>query len=250
MKTMRKPLISIFLIVPFITLGCAVEKRIEPVKITPFLGEVGLVKSSKLEHLPFGQSWVAADFDSDKYLNIVISPVTTDYINLDDWRDSLSVAINSKEDYKKEIDQLAKFATEQLHLAFVNDKENRFKVAGEIKPATLILEMSLSEIIFAKPLASAGALVAPVPGAGVAASAITDPYVGFEVKLRDAFNQRIMAAVADRSFSTARIVNFNKLTASSANRDIIQAWVKLAVRSLNGGKMKKISKKAFEIIPW
>lgn len=230
--------------------NCAVERRFEAATLTPFLDVPGIDLKGKLNNLPFDHSWVADDFDSEKYSKVLILPVSTEFVKIDAWRDSLSVAIGSKETYELEVKNLANYATQELKGAFAVNDDNRFERVELTTSDTLILEVALSEVIFGKPLASAGALVAPVPGAGLATSVMTDPSVAFELRVRDATSRRVVATVADRSFPTARVVNFNKLTASSACREIVDAWTELVVQSLNQGKLKKVSKPSFELKPW
>lgn len=230
--------------------GCAAEKRMQPTKVTAFLMSEGAAPKGPLKNLPFDLAQVQPGFNPDNYSKVIIAPINTSYINWDDWRNSLSVAIASKEGYTTEVASLATFAKQALSDAFASKEGNRFQIVNSRSPGTLTIEISLSEVTFGKPLTSAGALVAPVPGASVIVGAAVDSSVAFEMRIRDASTNQILASVADRAFPTARIVNFNKLSASSACREIVETWAKLVVKSLNEGKLGKVSRPKFELVPW
>jgi len=248
---MRNPILKLMLSVPLLILGaCSTEKRFTDAPPTEFLNIKGVDRKSVLKNVPFDHSWVAPGVNIDSYSKIIIAPVTPDYVSLDKWELSMNPFITGKESYKKEVSDLANYTTEKLKESFTKSDNNRFQIVDKPGRGTLSLEMALTEVVFGKPIASAGALVAPVPGAGVALSAVADPSVAMELRIRDSETGTVVATASDRGFPITRIVNVNKLTATSACREVVGNTAKLIVASLNEGKLKAVKKEIFTLTPW
>ena len=230
--------------------SCTAKRRNAELKPTAFLNAPGVDPSSKLENLPFLHSWVSAEMQGKVYSKIMVAPVVSSYVSTDNWKLSESVAIEDQETYANEVKALADFTTEKLTEALKDSSQKRYQVVTTASPGTLIIEMALTEVVFGNPIAAAGALAAPIPGTAVVLSAVTDPSVSYEVRLRDASSKKIIATAADRAFSTKRLVNFNKLTATSACRDIMGDATGLIVKVLKEGRLAKVSKRWFELKPW
>lgn len=230
--------------------GCALGRRMGDIEPTAFLQQTPADLQHKIESLPFDKSWIDESIDFSTFNSIIIAPVTLDFLRKDSWVPSSSFVIKNEKDFLTEAEILAKFATEKLSQEFSVKESNRFTVAQQPGPHTLVLEVAMTEIVFGKPAASAGALIAPIPGASQVMSTVTDPSVAFEVKIKESVNGKVVATALDREFPTARIVNFNKLTATSACREVVENFSELLFQSFNKDKLAKVRRSRFSLVPW
>ena len=114
----------------------------------------------------------------------------------------------------------------------------------------MVVEIALTELEFSHPLARAGSLVAPVPGAGSALSSISDPHVAFAMRVTDASTGELLFTAADRRFAPTRIIDLNKLTVSSSVREIVALWADVIGRGIQSDGFTKIKTKTFDWLPW
>ncbi len=248
---MSKFVVSSFVVLSLLLIhGCAAKSKFEPAPPSPYLNIPGVDRNAKLANVPFDHSWVREGFDIDSYSKVIIRPVQTKYVNTANWMESVSGIVTSEANYKKEVDALAALTAEKFKEAFSKTEANRFRVANKPDGGTLAIELALTEVVFGKPVTNAAALASPIPGTSAAVSAVTDPRVAFEAKVFDASTGQLIATAADRASSTARVINLNKFTATSACNDIVENWADLFVQVFNDAEVTKVSRKRFEIKPW
>lgn len=229
-------------------IACAAGSKISGSLPKTFLEDVNL--EHKIERLPFDHSWVVEGVDWSKYTKIYLKPVRFDLLPEDAWKASVSVAIVSKEDYLEKAKEVAAYFSEQIDSEIRATKGPRSTVVEAPEEGALTLEVVLTELEFSKPLATAGSLAVPIPGSGVALASMTDPHITFAARLTDSITKRLLATVGNRKFSPTRIVNFNKLTISSANREICQIEAKALAESLNSDSFSRVTEKRFDLLPW
>jgi len=233
------------------TTGCASYRAFAPADCTDFIKSVpGIDIQSKLEYLPFNQSWTNQDFDLKKYSRLYIAPVSTRHIKPENWVQSASAYITSEKSYQKEVSGLAEYFREQVIENLKNHEKNRLKIVSAPERGALSLELALTEVIFSHPAAYAGSMASPVPGTSSAVSASIGSSVAFEMRLRDAGSGKVIFTAADRRTPPAKILDLNKFTFTSSAREIVQEWAALFAKFLNMDKGEKIEANRFKVKPW
>ncbi len=242
---------SLVILVCAVLCGCATNRMFSEIQNSAFLQFPEVDQKSKLNDLPFDHSWEIKDLSLANYTKIIVAPVNLDFFKYDDWEQSINPIITSQSSYTQEVKNLAIFITNKAQELFkqTNDK-NKLILATEPGPDTLLMEIALIDVVFGKPVANAGALLVPVPGASQALSILTEPSIDFEVRLRDSHTSKILATVADRGYTTRRLINFNKFTSGSATREIAENFLEIICESLNKNKLQKIRKIWFKFLPW
>ena len=117
-------------------------------------------------------------------------------------------------------------------------------------PRTIVVEIALTELEFSRPIARAGSMVAPIPGAGAALSMISDPHAAFAARVTDGATGELIATAADRKFPPTRIVDLNKLTVTSSAREICSLWADSIARGIQSKDGEKITSQSFSFLPW
>jgi hypothetical protein len=232
------------------SLNCGAARKLEPAPPTPFLNIPGVDRTDKYSNVPFDHTWIAKKFDEKKYTKLIIAPVILEHLSSENQLESTSVFVPTKEAYDKEVNLLAEYTAQSFRKAFAEDPDKRMQVVEQPGPGTLVLEIALTQVIFGHPGVYAGSFASPLPGTGVIASAITQPSVAFEARLKDAQTGEVMATAADRRTPVIRIVDFNQLTAVSPCRDIVNKWADVFVEVFKEGRLKKIRAKWFDWRLW
>lgn len=231
------------LLIPAALSSCATEKLVTNAQPTGFLTSTGTPMGGKNARLPFDRAWKDPHLDAAAYHHIVIRPVTISNLRVEQWQESASAVITTREKYIVQARELAGFWTQSLQKSF-NSPENRLRpAAGPGQPGTLILEVALTEITFGHPGTYAASYA--VPFGGVAESAMFAPTVAFEARVRDAATGRIIATAADRRGTRAKIVDFNRLTISRPNREICDEWSVQLMQAFNKELFPKVKRKLF-----
>lgn len=231
------------LLLPAALSGCATEKLVTNAKPTSFLTSTGTPMGGKNARLPFDRAWKDPRLDAASYHHIVIRPVTISNLRVEQWQESASAFITTREAYIGQARELAGYWTQSIRKSF-SAPENRLRPASNAgQPGTLILEVALTEITFGHPGTYAASYA--VPMGGMAESAMFAPTVAFEARVRDAATGRIVATAADRRGTRAKIVDFNRLTISRPNREICDEWSVQLMQACNKEIFPKVSKKLF-----
>jgi hypothetical protein len=228
--------------------GCAAGARVTTVDRT-FIEDADI--NSKIDNLPFDHAWVRNDFDGRGYSKLYFPPIRTDLLGKDNkWERSIGPIISNYEEYQSEAKQIAEFFHSELVKKFSEYEGNRIRVVDGPGKDVVTIEVALTELEFSHPAARAAALAAPVPGTGVALSTITDPHMAFAARIYDP-KGKLVGTAADRKFPPTRIVDLNKLTVTSANREISSIWAETFAEAINKGRFQKTGRKGiFSILPW
>ena len=231
-------------------LSCGAARKFDSAPPTPFLNIPGVDRSAKIENLPFDHSWIKAGFNGEKYKKLIIAPVSTAYLSPDNQLESTRPFVPTKEDYDKEVKLLAEFTAQAFTKVFQEDSDKRVQVVQQPGSDTLVLELALTQVVFGHPGAYAGSFASPLPGTGVIVSAITEPLVAFEARIKKSDTGEVVATFADRRTPTMRIVDFNQFTAVSPCRDIVSTWSELVLKVFTEGKLKKVRASWFSFSLW
>lgn len=229
--------------------SCAWHERMAADLPKTFLEDADISKTE--ERLPFDHAWLKPGVDWASYTGVYVKPIRTDRLPRDQWSNSRSAIITSQEDYLGEADALARYFHERL-IAELKDRKgvHLSAVKGQPGPGVVVVELAFSELQFSHPLAKAGSLVAPVPGAGIAFAGVTDPYVIFAARVSDGGTGKLIATAADRKFAPTRLIDVNKLTVTSANREICNLWAEEIADTFASDALTKIEEERWSLLPW
>lgn len=211
--------------------SCSLNKLATSAEPTGFISSTGVSTSSKIKRVPFDHAWRSPDVQIQDYKHIVVSPVTTAYLRKDQWLESGSTYVPSQEAYVKQCNALAGKFTASLKSEFAKESSGYQLTQTQSKPATLILEVALTEVTFGRPAGYVGAMA--VPGGSLLNAAAASPIVAFEARVRDAASGKIVATAADRRGTRLKLIDFNQLTYQKANEEICGEWSKQLMEATN-----------------
>ena len=230
-----------------VTSGCAVSDRTKPAS-TIFLEDRDV--STHDDDLPFLHSWVEPNFPLGHYKSAYFRSVTIDRLPKDSWKASSSSYITSEKDYLKESKLLADYFLEQLKKKVEKYPDGTIKVVDKAEPDSLVFDFALTEIEFSNPIENTGALLVPLPGSAMLFSTISNPHVAFAARVYDGKTGRLVATAADRKYPPTRLMDFNKVTATSPDREIVSTWAEIIAEALNREGFAKVSDRGiFSILP-
>ena len=230
----------------FLALGlasCSLQKVAAPAPPTAFLASSGADTSEKIARLPFDHSWKNASVDLSQYKHLTIRPVTTAYLRKDQWGESYSNFIPTREAYVKQGEVLARFWTSSLQRAFSSPDRSLDLTDSTARPGTLVLEIALTEVTYGRPAGYLGSMA--VPGGSLVNSAAASPVAAFEARLKDAATGKLVATVADRRGTRLKIIDFNQLTYTKANEEICNEWSQQLMQATNKELFPKVKRTWF-----
>jgi hypothetical protein len=229
-------------------IGCSSKEELIALNKT-FLHDVD--PNSRIKNLPFDHSWARQDLERKHYDWIYLAPVRSDLIEADAWEANISVAIVSEEGYKEEVEELAQHFGKQLRKEIKKSFGKRIKFAKRPTKNTAIIETALTEVQFSHPIASAGALALPVPGAAALTSALSSPHVTFAMRISDGTDKKLIATIADRKYPPKRLLDFKKLSATASAREICDYWAEELAETFNKGRFFKVEEVGtWAFLPW
>lgn len=174
---------------PFVVLAifslasCGFDSPGTPQVPTAFLASTGTDTTKRLARLPFAHSWRDPSVAVTDYKNIVIRPVTTKYLRIEEWESSKSAKIPNQRAFEKRAASLARHFTEQLNIAFSDPICIFYKTDDTSRPNTLILEVALTHAQFRDRDPSTLSEI---------------PVCGFEARVRDAKTGKLISTASDR----------------------------------------------------
>jgi hypothetical protein len=248
MKKVFRYHITLITLLTTVIVGCAVSNRTAPIS-NRFLEDRDVTAVDKT--LPFSHSWIEPDYPLDYYDAVYFRSVSIDKLPPDAWKDSSSLYISSKEDYLKEAGLLADYFKQQLEDKVSNYPKGEMKVVEKAGPKTLVFDFAFTELEFSNPVQNTGALLVPIPGSAILFSAISDPHMAFAARVTDGKTGKLVATAADRKYPPTRILDINKITVTSANRDICQIWAEIIADAVNRDAFSEVSSRGiFRLLPW
>lgn len=228
--------------------GCSLKERTDPV-IPTFLD--GAPIESSLKEVPFKHAWIAP---RDKHLSIksvFIKPVRIDLLGAEEWKRSEGLAVSSKEEFEKSAAVLARYFRIKLLGELKKVPNPRFEVVETPDKSSLVVEIALTELVLSEPVIRAAALAVPLPGVDQALSAASDPHAAFAARFTNFDGSKLLATTADRRFPPIRIIDLNKLRATSSAREIISQWAHELAESIQTDELTTVPRaSAFSLLPW
>ena len=260
--------------------GCTVKAAVENLTPTPFITSPNLLHPTELT--PFDLAWAAPDITTHEYDTVVIEAVRVDMVDPENWLSSASSFLRSKDVYIEKINELAEYTQAAVAKEYENFNKDGIKVIVEkgapidstpqakqtakIKSAaaaaeplrdllprsgTLVVNISIAEANFGDPVVYGGLLAVPVPGAANLSTAVKSPSITLEARLTDQKTGEVLAELIDRRFPQAKIVDVNRLTVSSALRELVDSFADDLVASTFRKQDEKVRKRLpFSLIPW
>lgn len=185
--------------------GCTVGKVTTSAPTSPFLAATGADPAGRMARLPFDHSWRSPKAEAGKYKNIVVRPVSINWLRKEQWGESVSPLVPDRKQYLKQCALLASYWTKSLRKAFSSPICSYYITDDTSKPGTVILEVAITEVNFGKPPSGFGSMA-------------------FEARVKDAATGKYSATIADRRATVSKIADFNKKTLIRANQQIIDEW--------------------------
>jgi hypothetical protein len=237
---------------PFVLVGvaaCATQDRVRPLSST-FLEDRDV--DVKDETLPLSHAWIDPEIPRGGYYSKVFyRSVTIDRLPEDAWKASKSPLLTSKEQYTQLAQNLAEYFKQRLIDETTHFKKGSFTVADQPEEHGLVFDIAITELEFSHPITKAGMMLVPVPGASVAFSAVSDPHAAFAARIYDGKSGKLVATIGDRRFPPVRLLDVNKVTISSSNREIVNDWADIIVEGLNRDEFARVSDRGiFRLLPW
>lgn len=223
--------------------GCSLKERVSP--ISPrFLD--GVPVESTVDGVPFQHTWLAPrKKKSTTYRSVFVRPVRTDVLDADEWKRSRGLAVTSKEEFDKSAALLARYFRIRLLGELKKVPNPRFELVDSPRRDSLIVEVALTELVLSEPIVRGLGLAAPVPGVDVALSTISDPHAAFAARVFDSDGKTLLGTVADRRFPPVRVIDLNKLRATSSAREIISQWARELAESIQTDELTPVERS-----PW
>jgi hypothetical protein len=232
-------------------LACLVGCKTKPAADSGFLTDSQRM-SAQRERFPFDRVWVHPGLQREKYQNLIIAPVNTDYlVHATGWK--AANPANAKLDESAR--DLARFTRDTFVNAVVQDPRRRFTLVQRPSPGTAILEIAIVELVPSKAALGAASLIAPVakaPVVGVASKAAGgNPSVAVEMRLRDALTGEVLAMMADREEPPFRPIDAKAITWYGDAKDSIEAWAKQFIELANTPPSHQVKDaSSFSLKPW
>lgn len=184
----------------FCTLGgCTIYKQIQP--ISPVFLE-GATLNSTVDRVPFQHAWSSSNPGAG-IRSVFVRPVRIDLLPPDSWIESTSLGITSVEDYNRVAQSLAGYFDVRLReeLQLVYERSKRLAIRDAPSQDSVILEIAITEMILSRPVSHAVGMAAPVPGLGMAMSAMHEPHVAFAARFLSPDGATLLGTLADRRLS-------------------------------------------------
>lgn len=225
--------------------------RADPAKPSGYLDATVEMKEQR-DRYPFDMVWVSDDWrqNRDKYTNVILPPVNTDYLqNMDWWQRQSAV---TQESMKNDARQVANYLHEQLVKKITDDPNHRLSVVFAPGPDTIIAEFALVELVPSKAFFNAAATAAGfiIPGAGVVSTAGKGS-VAIEGRIRDSSTGAVLAQFADREVNKPALMDVAGMTWYDGSKDNINDWANQFGKLMNTPLSEKVDDALpFAVVTW
>jgi hypothetical protein len=234
-----------------LALACLSGCKTKPAADSGFLSD-SVKMSEQRERFPYDRVWVHPGLQREKYRNLIISPVNTEYLmGVTGWK-AANPANAKLEDGARE---LAEFTRNTFVNAVTSDPRRRFNLVSRSAPGTAILEIAIVELVPSKAALGAVGLVAPLakaPAVAVASKAAGgNPSVAVEMRLRDASTGELLGMMADREEPPFRPIDVKAVTWYGDAKDSIETWAQQFIELANTPPTHQVKDaSSFTLKPW
>lgn len=237
-------------VVPVVLIGCTmaeIEQKVapkaKPAEKTAFLGDKPMRSRGDL---PFHSAWVKTGFDKTDYSKVYIAPVNLKHLKEMNWWNEIEGQVTDK-DLMKKIEKIADYTRGVFKSAFLNDKQQSYRLVSRPDDKTLVVEIAIIEAIPNKTgfetITRGLGLINPVVGiAGtVARSQGSKSSVAFEARIRDGRTNEIVAQFADREQEKVSYINTKDFEWYGHIEAIIVEWADQFVQIANRAPSEMIA---------
>jgi len=210
--------------------SCGLDHAVTPAVPTAFLTSTGTDTSARITRLPFEHSWRDPSINVTDYKNIVVRPVTTKYLRVNEWERSKSSEIPNQKAFEKRAAALARHFTKELNTAFSDPICVFYKTDDTSRPNTLILEVALTAAHF--PDADPSKLP-------------EIPVCGFEARVRDARTGKLVSTASDRRGPDLHLSG--ESSHITDNREICAIWARQLMEASNKEIFANVRRKLITI---
>lgn len=227
--------------------SCFLQNEIIPLTSTHL---AGLDVSKKIASLPFLHAQVHKKVPRGLYKKVLIENIKISDEAIDSWADSFGVVISSQGSYIEESKEIAGYFKKRL-IEDIKNNNPDFEIVTTPDENTVRISIVIIELVYSKPSLEAGSVLTPVPGTGLAISALNNVHIAFVMRIQDALTGELIASIADRKFPPMKIVDFNKFTVTSSIKEICDNWSSMITKTFLVGHHSKVEREGdFSIIPW
>jgi hypothetical protein len=260
--------------------ACTVKEAVEDLTPTPFIQKPE--ELHKPQYTPFDLGWISPDVANWMYDTLTVEAVKTEYVNPDNWIFSAGTLMPTRASYMRQVNELADYIQKRVSKEFENynggngelsvekglpveplpqnlPKELRTPAPPQVpieplegdRKRELILDISIADANFGDPLVYGGLLAVPVPGIANLSTAVKSPSLTLEARFIDKTSGEVVMELVDRRFPQLKIVDINRLTVSSALREIVDSFASDLVKSFYRKHGEKVGKRwPFSLLPW
>jgi hypothetical protein len=209
--------------------------RADPAPDAGFIQTKGQIGSWK-ERAPVHKIWFKnrEKFyrERDKYKKICFRPVETHFMIKRGWWDNLNTA--DKDEYKKEVEEMAAYVKRAFEQAFRDDPKKRFSVVDTPDKETIVYAFAITELVATKAHINAAgtALGIFVPGGGLVKTTAKGS-IAIEANVYDGGTKELLVAWADREQDRGSLFSFSDFSWYSHARDTVDNWAQQLVEGYN-----------------
>jgi hypothetical protein len=170
--------------------------------------------------------------ERSKYTKICFRPVETNFLLQKGWWDTLNTA--DKDEYRREVDDMATYIKSSFESAFRNDPNKRFAVVDAPDEETIVYALALTELVATKAHVNAAgtALGFLIPGGGLVKTTAKGS-IAVEANIYDGRTKELLVAWADREQDRSALFSFADFSWYSHARDTVDTWAKQLVEGYN-----------------
>lgn len=167
-----------------------------------------------------------------KYKKICFRSVETHFLIEKGWWDKLNTA--DKDEYRKEVDEMASYIKKSFEAAFREDPNKRFIVVDSPDKETIIYAFAITELVATKAHVNAAgtALGIFVPGGGLVKTTAKGS-IAIEANVYDGGTNELLVAWADREQDRSALFSFSDFSWYSHARATVDNWAKQLVEGYN-----------------
>jgi len=167
-----------------------------------------------------------------KYKKICFRSVETHFLIEKGWWDNLNTA--DKDEYRKEVDEMASYIKKSFETAFREDPNKRFIVVDSPDKETIIYAFAITELVATKAHVNAAgtALGIFVPGGGLVKTTAKGS-IAIEANVYDGGTNELLVAWADREQDRSALFSFSDFSWYSHARATVDNWAKQLVEGYN-----------------